>query len=999
MASKLFSLFDDQMKKPGEVVAGTPQSLATISVKPEEQNYIIGKLRQFQVAESKVDYSSFSNFVFFNSALDYFNISAEKILNEYPYDASIDVIDTFTFDLDPYQRHLLSVWPKNTGHLRFNSAISSSFISIVDMGQVVGDTTAILTQQVGVLSPSTGSVAVEFWCSLSSSQANSAASFVFQKVSGTDGYSIYASGSSMVFRMTSGSETTEVSAPLVNGQTTYYAFVYDRNDTLFPRLVAYTGSAGKFPVPIASASSLIGGPIHIANAQAYIGSGTLPGKVTALISGALDEVRVWKAALQQSDLSGTYNVQAYAQNNLVGLWHFNESGSINPDDGNNPLVLDSSGRRLNGRIMNYYGGLRGSGSLIPLGQPSLMLQAYFNSPEVQGLIREQQLSGSEYDRQSDNIITRLVPENFLNLENLADTAVLENFLYILARNFDQIKVKIDQFTKVLRANYTQFNQTPDALLSDIAKFFGWEFTGNFLSADAFQYLLGKNVLANQDANRELDVKLYQIKNEFWKRTLVNLMYLYKAKGTRESIESFFRIYGVNKNFVRLKEYGYKPNVGIQTSRIHADKSAYVLEFSGSHGTGSLTGSVTSVPFTGSALSAEVRFLFPLAASAEMVPLIQTGSLFALYATALSSSGGLLVPTGSQQLKYQVYWTAPFVGSTTGTLFLTGSEGLLSMSNVPFLNEEWYNISIHRNPLSGTLNLRLHHLDYDDVDIDLSATLSAPESSGSSIWQFVLGSTNNLKAQGWMQEARVWNKYLTKTEIFDHTLNFQSYGVDEVGQLDALALHWRLWDNVTASFAGTVGSPAFQDISRNNVTGSGAGFNPNVAPYEKFLLDYNYIASPDFSWNEDKIRILQSSEVKPSDVTYDNQALALEFNMIDALNEDISQAISTMENFNNAIGLPANRYRATYQDLEVIRRQYFKRLQGRLNFRVFSDMLEFFDRSFITMIQRLLPARSVFLGDEFVVESHMLERPKLQWNYRRQTVPFIPEGVITVYVRT
>jgi hypothetical protein len=219
-------------------------------------------------------------------------------------------------------------------------------------------------------------------------------------------------------------------------------------------------------------------------------------------------------------------------------------------------------------------------------------------------------------------------------------------------------------------------------------------------------------------------------------------------------------------------------------------------------------------------------------------------------------------------------------------------------------------------------------------------------------------------------------------------------------MGALALHWRLNDNASASIGGTIsGQNIFQDISQNGITGSGAGFSPLRAPFEKFLLDYNYIASPDFSWNEDKIRILQSSEVKPADVTYDNQALALEFNMIDALNEDISQAISTMDNFNNAIGLPANRYRATYQDIEVIRRQYFKRLQGRLNFRVFADMLEFFDRSFITMVQRLLPARSIFLGDEFVVESHMLERPKLQWNYRRQTVPFIPEGVITVYVRT
>ena len=47
-------------------------------------------------------------------------------------------------------------------------------------------------------------------------------------------------------------------------------------------------------------------------------------------------------------------------------------------------------------------------------------------------------------------------------------------------------------------------------------------------------------------------------------------------------------------------------------------------------------------------------------------------------------------------------------------------------------------------------------------------------------------------------------------------------------------------------------------------------------------------------------------------------------MIDALNEDISQAIATMDDFNNAIGQPANRYRGSYQDLETIKKQYFQR---------------------------------------------------------------------------
>ena len=63
------------------------------------------------------------------------------------------------------------------------------------------------------------------------------------------------------------------------------------------------------------------------------------------------------------------------------------------------------------------------------------------------------------------------------------------------------------------------------------------------------------------------------------------------------------------------------------------------------------------------------------------------------------------------------------------------------------------------------------------------------------------------------------------------------------------------------------------------------------------------------------------------------------------------------------------------------------------------MLEFFDRSFIDLVKRLLPARTIFLGDEFVVESHMLERPKLQWNYRRQEIPLQLEGAIQIFIRS
>src|SRR5512139_2389459 len=121
MTKRLYSLFGDTSPKPQEGASPTPQTLLSISQQEEEQRFVSSRFLRMQEVDYKVDYSDFANFVFFNSALDYFNISAEKIINEYPYDGSRDVVEDFTVDLDPYQRYLLGVWPKSSGHLRFKS--------------------------------------------------------------------------------------------------------------------------------------------------------------------------------------------------------------------------------------------------------------------------------------------------------------------------------------------------------------------------------------------------------------------------------------------------------------------------------------------------------------------------------------------------------------------------------------------------------------------------------------------------------------------------------------------------------------------------------------------------------------------------------------------------------------------------------------------------------------------------------------------------------------
>lgn len=977
-SNKLFSLFDDKLRTPNELVAGPVQTLDSIGNEIADSNTILRKIQQFEISRPKVDYSDFSNFVFFNSALDYFNITGEKVLNEYPYDGTEEEIETFVNALDGYQRHVVDVWPKSDGHLRFNPTTAFSYVLVDDVGKD-GDVT-----QTSLLNPGTGSISVEFWSiNPPALTGSNDVMVVAQKVTGSgDGFSVFFSGTFAFMSIKSGSTTDQISVPFSPNAKTYFCFAYDRSSSP-PIATAFTGSENRFPVLVTVVTGTIVGDVGAGTGKFSIGSGSISSKSLRALTGSLDDVRLWKKVRTLSDISSSFNAKIFAQSGLYGLWRFNESGSApSTSGGERALVFDHSGRKLHGRIQNYVVAVRGSGSLLPYDAQDLILS--LNAPEISSYIFQQQTSGSLYDRTNDNIITRLLPEQFFLLEELKNTEVIKNFVYVLGRYFDQIKVSIDQFTNVLRTEYGAFNQAPDALLQDIAKFFGWEFTGNFLNADVIQYIVGKQVLSNTQGNKELEVKLFEIKNEFWKRSLINLMHMYKTKGTRESVETLLRVYGVNKNFIRLKEYGFKQNSGIQTFRVASEKSVPVLTFGS--GSAMATNRIVSEPFFGSAKSIETRVRFPTSVSSGLTSSLTTGSIWSLN----TASNGVMLQ--------QLLFTKTVGTSTTGSLVYTGSEGSVVLSGAPIFDNQWYNVVVTRNHLSSTLAIDVRMLERDEVTYHVSASSVVPLQSASRDYVFWLGSTGTVGSQYWMQEARVWDEPLSDIELQDHVLNFQSFGTEEVDGLPELSLHWRMNENLSASAAGRLYNQIY-DFSSMGVSGSGEGFLANVNPYKKFLNDYNYIASPEFGWNEEKIRSIDSSVVTPDQAFVDNPLVALEFNLVDALNEDISQILSTLDGFNESVGAPVNRYRDSYVDLETLRTNYFKRLNGSLNFRVFADLLEFFDRSFIDMIRRLIPARAVFLGDEFVVESHMLERPKLQWNYRRKEREFQPEGVIKVYIRS
>lgn len=962
----IFSLFDGTLGagSAAAVVAQTADSFSDVS----SENSLVSRLASgSDMVDLAVDFSDFANFVTFNSAESYVNVTADQVLNEYPLGGTVDELQQFLDSLDGFQRYFFGRWPARTGHLRLNPAISSSYVKFDDMG--VQDGVARST----FVSPGTGSLSVQGWIDVPALTGSNDVSVVFQKLrQGTsEGLTVFASGSRLFFSVTSGSTSWSVSAGMAQ-MPTFFSAVVERGEQT-GSVSLYVATTGTFPTLADSTSAVIGTRFDLASGSFYIGSGSVSGKVVRPFTGSVDDVSVWSSARGLSALTSSYNRKVFAQSGLLGAWRFNES---TPATANSyaSIVRDCSGHRLDGRIQRYFSGSRGSGSLsIDSPDPILSLE----DPDVVDFLVEQQLSGSSYDRSNESLIFNLFPAEFSR-----DSESFQNFALIIARFFDRIKLYIKQLPNLRNVDYSYHDHAPDDLLEDVAALYGWRLDGSFATADAFRYFVGRDIAAGPQANAAIDVGLSDVKSRFWRRILQNLMYLYKTKGTRESVEALLRVYGVNNSFVRLKEYARKSEARVPVNRVQAEKSVYAMTFgSASFGTrlSSYVAAASASFFevgTQGPFSAEVRVRFPSATSDDLPPTKTSGSII----TLMSGSSNHL----------SLWYEKLTAGSSTGNLYLTSSAGRLTMASASIFDDNFYNVAIVRESQTGSLSLSVVRYESDTLAFSSSSVVLTGSAGVPSHqkYNFVnVGSwAGSSSGEFWAQEVRAWDAPLTSDELDAHARNYESYGRASSFDNRDLQLHWRLDQSVQASAGGAL---YVLDSTVNGRTGTGS-FDPNSIPFKKFLNDYAYIPSIDYGWNQEKVRVYEGSSVESQDRYEDERFASLEFNMYDALNEDISHLMASYEELNNVIGHPMNRYRSDYEGLQRMRETYFKRLQGQLNFKLFVEMLDFFDSSFISIVQRLIPARTVFKGDEIIVESHMLERPKYQYGFRP-----IREGILEI----
>lgn len=955
--SDIFSLFDGKMGA-GSAASISAQSVDSFSDVSTENDLIARLASGSDMASLAVDYSDFANFVTFNSAESYVNVTADQIINDYPYDGSVDDLQAFIDSLDGYQRYFLGRWPSRIGHLRFNPSVSASYVKIDDLGAQDG------VSRTSFVSPGTGSLSIQGWIGVPLNTSN--AIVVFQKEKNSENkISVFAQGSTLSFQVISGSTLWTVTASL-SEMPTFFSAVIDRSSTT-GSVSLYTATTGTFPVLRNTTEMLSSTRFDLASGSFYIGSGSLTTTTTEAFTGSVDDISVWNVPRGLTELTSSFNRKVYGQSGLVGLWRFNEASDATPRS-YAAVVRDNAGHRLDGRIQEYYPALRGSGSLSnDTPDPILSLE----DEDVIDYIVDAQSSGTIYDRGNGSMIFNLFPEAFSQ-----NSETFQNFTLIMARFFDRIKLYINQLPNLHRVGYSDYDNAPDDLLDDVGALYGWKLDGNFATADALKYFVGRDVSGGTQGNISIDTKLVDIKSRFWRRVLQNLMYVYKTKGTRESVEALLRIYGVNNNFVKLKEYARKAEARIPVSRAVSEKSVYSLAFGLSGSSGSISGSGFSVGSSGD-FSAELRVKFPGPTSDEIPPTQLSGELV----TFFSSSLAVVQPESVLRLFYE----KSSVASLTGNIFLTSSSGRITHSSASIFDGNFYNISVVRETATGSITLATMRYE-SDIEMHSSSTFSFSGYPSTSFNGVKIGSYSGTLPEFYGQEFRAWDDSLEAIELLDHAKNFESYGRSKSINNEDLKVHWRLNDGAPSA-SGTF---SVYDSTENANDGLAINFTPGVNSFIKSLLSQAVIPSIDSGWNQEKVRVYDGSNVPVRDRYEDERFLSLEFNMYDALNEDISHLIASYDELNNILGHPMNRYRADYEGLQQMRETYFKRLQGQLNFKEFVNMLDFFDSSFVTIVQRLIPARSIFKGDELVVESHMLERPKYQYGFRP-----IREGILEI----
>ena len=282
--------------------------------------------------------------------------------------------------------------------------------------------------------------------------------------------------------------------------------------------------------------------------------------------------------------------------------------------------------------------------------------------------------------------------------------------------------------------------------------------------------------------------------------------------------------------------------------------------------------------------------------------------------------------------------------------------------------------------------------------------------------------------GSTSHMRFWSKALSASEKKDHAFNPFSVSTDNPAKSFAFpnqpilrtvngenveiplgkfsenydgALADGSWERLRQSFENLQEDPTSEDIAANQFelidttqNNDHATIYGDLSGIKKENLMYT-ITSVDFDDNssDNKVRIRSFSNEEtakdahayhgnltnlPMETGIDDRRFSIESSIVHALNEDISNVIGDSSILNEFLGAPELEFAVDYPDIRKLNDIYFRRVTSNIDYNVMIEFQRWFNNNFASIVEQFVPYTADFLGINFVIESHMLERHKMEY---------------------
>lgn len=263
--------------------------------------------------------------------------------------------------------------------------------------------------------------------------------------------------------------------------------------------------------------------------------------------------------------------------------------------------------------------------------------------------------------------------------------------------------------------------------------------------------------------------------------------------------------------------------------------------------------------------------------------------------------------------------------------------------------------------------------------------------------------------GKLAQIRFWSKDLTVEEWREHVRDYKSLGVNDPrvnfnfenfrsGSFEKLRGDWST-DQVDLN-TDAFGNLKIFDFSQHNLHASGTLFPATATVIVPERFYYSFI-SPNFdeAVTNQKVRVRSYQnydnvltdegmysfeapvyEIMQEQIPEDNAKFSIDFSIVDSLNQDMIGMFATLDVFNKILGDPNLMFSGDYPELEVLQEVYFNRLTTKLNIKGFFDFYQWFNTNMGKFIEQLIPRKTHYNGINYVIQSHMLERPKVEYHF-------------------